>query len=164
MAARLRAILGQLTPFTTTASTAQSVLMSELLAGVHSSAIPKLGATNNLVEWTQDLAKDTLHQMTAVVQNPHDTFSPVFREAYKKALGGTQMIEGFTKDHPLFSLVVALGVLYIMAPWVLQLLGFTSKGPALGSFAASWESTYGGFVPANTLFSYLQHLRMTVLV
>ncbi|KAJ4337558.1 hypothetical protein N0V95_008296 [Ascochyta clinopodiicola] len=133
MAARLAAILGHLTHFTTTASIAQAILMSELLAGTQSKAAPYFGPTTNRVEWTQKFAKDILHQMAAVVQNSHDTFSPAFREVYQKALEGAQVIEGFTKDHPLFALIIALGVLCIMAPWVLQLLGFTARGPALGA-------------------------------
>jgi hypothetical protein len=33
--------------------------------------------------------------------------------------------------------------------------------PAAGSFAAWWESTYAGYIPAGSLFSFLQRLGMT---
>lgn len=32
------------------------------------------------------------------------------------------------------------------------------------SFAAKWQSTYGGTVPAKSLFAYFQHLGMTMVV
>ena len=120
--------------------------------------------------------------MAAAIQASRDKLHPILYEAYIKASSGAEKIEGFAENHLMFCLIIALGVLYIMAPTAVQLLGFTSKGPAFGtclinqismidtdpsikgSYAAAWESTYGGTVPAKSLFAHLQHLGMTMAV
>jgi hypothetical protein len=66
----------------------------------------------------------------------------------------------------------------IIAPWVIEALGFAELGPlegmsrlqcclvsakltyAAGSFASWWQSTYGGLVPKGSLFSFFQRLGM----
>ena len=52
-------------------------------------------------------------------------------------------------------------------PWVVEVLGFSELGPVegwspkcVGSFAAWWQSTYAGYVPAGSLFSFFQRLGM----
>jgi ElaB/YqjD/DUF883 family membrane-anchored ribosome-binding protein len=90
-----------------------------------------------------------------------------------------------------YATIIAVGILIPYAPWVLEALGFGELGPvlgrytaisrhqilvgrhfgclhgafvtnpALGSFAAWWESTYAGYIPAGSLFSFLQRLGMT---
>ncbi|KAF3766617.1 hypothetical protein M406DRAFT_339775 [Cryphonectria parasitica EP155] len=61
----------------------------------------------------------------------------------------------FAKDHPLATAglltIIAVGVLVLLAPTIVV---------ALGSFAAWWESTYAGYIPAGSLFSFLQRLGM----
>lgn len=86
-----------------------------------------------------------------------------------------------------FVSLLALGVLVALAPYVLEVLGFGELGPTAGelsdslsfstsiwheawltnnlfffpgSFASWWESTYGGFIPAGSLFSFFQRLGM----
>jgi hypothetical protein len=83
-------------------------------------------------EMTPDLAKNTLEQLTEMLDTPQEKTSPAFRAAYKTARESAQAIEGSAQDHPVFTLAVALGILAIMAPWILQLLGFTKLGPASG--------------------------------
>ncbi|KAK5994183.1 hypothetical protein PT974_07626 [Cladobotryum mycophilum] len=83
--------------------------------------------------------------------------------------------------------VLAFGVLVALTPFILELLGFseigsiegTSTSSSLnpqpptppysdltillktGTFAAWWQSTYSGYVPKGSLFSYFQRLSMT---
>ncbi|PPJ60460.1 hypothetical protein CBER1_11685 [Cercospora berteroae] len=77
-----------------------------------------------------------------------------------------ELAEQFAKEHPLMvgivCAIVALGVLYIFWPAVLELLGFGSDGPIEESFAAYWQSLYPD-VPYGSLFAYLQRLGMTRL-
>jgi hypothetical protein len=70
--------------------------------------------------------------------------------------------------------LIALGILAVMVPWVMAYLGFAEEGILEGelvtcfqgrfantfaaSWAARWQSTYRGFVPKGSLFSYLQSL------
>lgn len=56
--------------------------------------------------------------------------------------------------------VIALGVLAIVAPWILEALGFAELGPVEGSFAALWQARYAGYVPKGSLFSFFQRLGM----
>lgn len=78
----------------------------------------------------------------------------------------------------MFCTVIALGVLVMIAPLVLEALGFAELGPipgefdrtmsfhnvklisTLGSFAATWQARYAGYVPKGSLFSFLQRLGM----
>jgi hypothetical protein len=48
----------------------------------------------------------------------------------------------------------------VIAPWVIEALGFAELGPVEGTFASWWQSTYGGLVPKGSLFSFFQRLGM----
>jgi len=63
-------------------------------------------------------------------------------------------------EHPYFCALVAVGVLAILMPWLLEALGFAELGPIEGSFAAWWQSTYRGYVTQKSLFSFFQRLGM----
>ena len=68
---------------------------------------------------------------------------------------------GFATEHPVYATLIALGILAILTPFVLELLGFGELGPIEGSFAAAWQSRwYGGEVPKRALFGYFQRLGM----
>lgn len=111
--------------------------------------------------WRQNVAKLVLEKLTKALINSHDKLGPAVRDAYEKAWEVAKGIEGFVIEHPVMCTIIALGVLAIMAPWVLEALGFAELGPINGSFAAWWQSTYGGFIPKGSLFSFLQRLGMT---
>ena len=64
----------------------------------------------------------------------------------------------FTKNHPIYATLIALGILAILVPSALEILGFSELGPIKGSFTAAWQSRYTGYVPKGSLFSYFQRL------
>jgi hypothetical protein len=115
-----------------------------------------IGTTN----WTSTLAKYLLEKLTQVLRDGHEHFGPALRDAYERATRVALSVEGFVVEHPVFCTVVALGVLAVMTPWVLGLLGFVEVGIVEGSFAARWMSMYGGLVPKGSLFSFFQRLGM----
>lgn len=67
---------------------------------------------------------------------------------------------GFAKEHPAYATLIALGILAVLMPWALEILGFGELGPIEGSFAAAWQRTYADYVPKDPLFSYSQWLGM----
>jgi hypothetical protein len=101
------------------------------------------------------------------------------KDAYEKVEQVVGAVWGFVKGHPVFFALVALGILVIFVPWAVEVLGFGELGPIegmsvvvyvqgdilmrcllVGTFAAGWQSTYRGYVPAKSLFSFFQRLGM----
>ncbi|KAH7398867.1 hypothetical protein DE146DRAFT_510127 [Phaeosphaeria sp. MPI-PUGE-AT-0046c] len=115
-----------------------------------------VGATG----WTENLAKCILEKLSLALQQAHDNLGPVVRNAYHMAWDVAKGIEGFVVEHPMFCTIIALGVLVIIAPWVIEALGFAELGPVEGTFASWWQSTYGGLIPKGSLFSFFQRLGM----
>ena len=64
--------------------------------------------------------------------------SAVMTAAYDKAVEAAKVFEQFAEDHPLatavFVTVIAIGVLVVLAPYVVELLGFGELGPIEGRF------------------------------
>ncbi|KAI9790612.1 MAG: hypothetical protein M1816_004944 [Peltula sp. TS41687] len=118
--------------------------------------------------WTERIAVAILARLADALKQGSLVMGQAMREAYEKASAAAEAIEGFARDgwrdHPVyctvFCIVVALGILIILTPVIIHALGFGAMGPVEGSFAAAWQSTYGGFVEAGSLFSYLQKLGM----
>ena len=81
------------------------------------------------------IARLVLVRLAAIVLTAKDNAGPKFREAYDKAVEGTQVIEGLVKEHPVYSTVIALGIIAILCPWIITALGFTMKGVAKGEHA-----------------------------
>ncbi|KAI9861009.1 MAG: hypothetical protein M1824_002775 [Vezdaea acicularis] len=107
--------------------------------------------------WDEWIAKAILNALTNVLRAA-ERLGPVLQDTYDRACEEAKKIPGIVRDHPYWSIVVALGILAILTPLVIYALGFTAEGVLAGSWAAAWQSTYGGFVEAGSLFSYLQKL------
>lgn len=106
--------------------------------------------------WTETLARGILHGIENAIANSAKMAHPA-SDALARAT--TEAYE-FAHDHPVYTTVLALGVLVILAPWVLEVLGFGELGPIEGSFAAWWQRLYAGAVPRGSLFSFFQRLGM----
>ena len=85
--------------------------------------------------WSQYLANKVREGMEAALK-AGKKMSPVMAAAYDKAVEAAKVFEQFAEDHPLatavFLTVIAIGVLVILAPYVLELLGFGELGPIEG--------------------------------
>lgn len=132
MATRLQAIMGHLIDPTAVGSVVTVAITSTLFVGIPSKMVPDYGQKSSMIEWTQERAKLVLCKVETALKTSQDDLSPMIREAYNKAVQGAAMIQGFTKDHPKYSLVIALGIVAITAPLLINLLGFTKLGPTAG--------------------------------
>ncbi|TDZ36529.1 hypothetical protein C8035_v008270 [Colletotrichum spinosum] len=108
----------------------------------------------------QHVTHEKPHGVETLVQN-RGTISKFIREAIDKATKLALAIFEWAKDHPVLVSLIALGVLVIIAPWVIEVLGFGELGPVAGTFASWWQARYAGYVSKGALFSFLQSLGMT---
>jgi len=106
--------------------------------------------------WTENIAKRILGGIENALRDSAQ-MGKTMAEAANKAIAEAT---GFALDHPYFCAVIAVGVLAILMPWVLEALGFAELGPVEGSFAAWWQSTYRGYVTKDSLFAFFQRLGM----
>ncbi len=93
---------------------------------------PSLDATiQSLVHaaggWSEYLAKKVLAGLEAVLKAA-EPLNGAMQDAYDKAYEALKATEGFAADHPeataIFCTVIALGVLVVLMPYVLEWLGF----------------------------------------
>lgn len=83
--------------------------------------------------WTEKIAEWTLAKLEQALKET-SKLGPALKLAYDKTLETAYAIEGFVKEHPVFCTVIALGVLVILAPWVIEALGFGVLGPVEGTY------------------------------
>lgn len=74
--------------------------------------------------WTQNLAKAIL-QGLKIMLDKGMIMGQAMLEAVEKS---RKAAVGFAKEHPEYLTLIALGVLFLLIPWVLQVLGFTAGG------------------------------------
>ncbi|WQF88236.1 Putative interferon alpha-inducible protein IFI6/IFI27 [Colletotrichum destructivum] len=109
--------------------------------------------------WTEELAEYILRGIEYLVQH-RDTIGQVVRDAVDEAIEAAESVFQFAKDHPVFVTIIAIGILVLISPWVLEALGFSELGPVADTFAAFWQARYAGYVPKGSLFSFFQRLGM----
>ena len=51
---------------------------------------------------------------------------PALKEAFDKALAA---VMGLTRDHLVYATLIAIGILVLLLPWVVEVLGLTELGP-----------------------------------
>lgn len=117
--------------------------------------------------WTEGIARAVLNGVIDLVQEGREKMGTAMAEALKRVEEEAVQAFQFAADHPKeviagLVIIIAVGILVVMmAPWIVEALGFAELGPVEGSFAAWWESLYAGYIPKGSLFSYLQRLGMT---
>ncbi len=84
--------------------------------------------------WSEYLAQKVLVAVESVLKS--DSMNAAMREAYDKAYIAFTEVEGFAVEHPIatavFCTVIALGVLALLVPSVVELLGFCAGFGELG--------------------------------
>ena len=83
--------------------------------------------------WRTNLAQRVLERLTTALQASHEKLGPTISNACDKVWEAARSIEGFVIEHPIMCTVIALGVLAIIAPWMLEALGFAELGPIEGT-------------------------------
>lgn len=95
--------------------------------------------------WKEYLAEKVLEMLGAALQGAHEKLGPAIRDAYNKAWKVANEIEGFVTRHPVMCTVIALGVLVVIAPWVIEALGFAELGPVEGTYTDSSKVKLGRY-------------------
>jgi hypothetical protein len=83
--------------------------------------------------WTENIAKAILGGIENGLKQGVQ-MGKAMREASGKAID--EAVD-FAHDHPYFCALVAVGVLVILMPWVLEALGFAELGPVEGEIHTS---------------------------
>ena len=97
--------------------------------------------------WSEYLAAKILTALEAVLK-AGEQLSPLMQEAFDNACEAAKVFEDFAAEYPVatavFCTVIAIGVLVVLAPYVLEILGFGAEGPIAGEFASlSWRLSVG---------------------
>ncbi|CRG90849.1 hypothetical protein PISL3812_07895 [Talaromyces islandicus] len=106
--------------------------------------------------WSKDLATAVLHGLESAIK----AGTQMAKASLDALTQAKDAAIGFAKDYHFYATLIALGILAILMPWALEILGFGELGPIEGSLAAGWQSKYVGYVPKRSLFSYFQRLGM----
>ena len=164
----------------TTQSLAEDVLSTLYAADINDKHVLKQRLQDVVREtgWYENLAVSVLNGLENALKEGAP-MSQAMKDPYDKAAQVVVDVWGFVKEHPVFFTLVALGILVILVPWAVEVLGFGELGPMegmsviiyvqgdilmrcllVGTFAAWWQSIYRGYVPAKSLFSFFQRLGM----
>jgi hypothetical protein len=79
---------------------------------------------------TEKVATAILSGVEKILKNGAP-MAQAMKDAFQRA---TNAAEAFAREHPVYSTVIALGILVILAPWVIKALGFGQLGPIEGKF------------------------------
>ncbi|KAL9616328.1 MAG: hypothetical protein Q9160_008791 [Pyrenula sp. 1 TL-2023] len=80
--------------------------------------------------WTENIAKAILRGLVNVLMKGA-AMGQAMNDACDKAVNAA--VE-FAKEHPVYATIIALGVLVLLMPWVIEALGFGELGPIEGMF------------------------------
>lgn len=108
------------------ASSIVSILLSAEKPGAELQA--RLNDTVHPYGWTENIAKAILRGLVDVIMKGA-AMNQAMNDACNKAVN--EAVE-FAKEHPVYCTIIALGVLVVLAPWVIEALGFGELGPIEG--------------------------------
>jgi hypothetical protein len=137
-------------------SIASDILTKILNADTPESLNKQLSEVISTDGWSDAIAAALLHGL----ENAIKTGAEMAQAAADAVAQSKDAAISFAKDHPVYATLLALGVLALLTPWALEILGFGELGPIEGSFAAAWQRRWAGYVPKKALFGYFQRLGM----
>ena len=82
-----------------------------------------------VTNWTESLAQALLTHLANGLKQGIVMKEGPLKEAFDKA---TAAAAEFAKEHPVWTTVIALGILVELLPWVVEALGFAELGPIAG--------------------------------
>lgn len=106
--------------------------------------------------WSEAIAKAILEGLTNAIKAGTEMAKAATDAAAKSKDAAIE----FATDHPAYATLIALGILALLMPWALEVIGFGELGPIEGSLAAAWQRTFAGYVPKGALFGFFQRLGM----
>jgi hypothetical protein len=77
--------------------------------------------------WRQNFAQAVLENLQKAIESSRP-MGGALGEIYEKVERVVNSIEGFAKDHPTMCALIALGILVLLSPWVVEALGFAEGG------------------------------------
>ena len=95
--------------------------------------------------WTQWIARKVLERLETVLKEGREKMASAMAMAYDEASDAANVLFRFAKDHPLATAgllsIVAVGVLVVLAPMVVEALGFAELGPIEGMVPGGSEQS-----------------------
>jgi len=83
--------------------------------------------------WSEYLATAVLTKLSDTLKAGAHTWGQALRDAVG---GATAAALEFAKEHPVYTTLLAIGVLVALAPWALEALGFGALGPEEGQLSS----------------------------
>jgi hypothetical protein len=77
--------------------------------------------------WTEYLAEAVLNALELAVRTGR-VMGPVIKDAYDRAVEEAMKVKEFVEANPLFFSLIALGIIALLTPWLLEALGFGLEG------------------------------------
>jgi len=107
------------------------------------------------------LAQAVINALATALKEGRAMSAPL-KEAYDEACEEARKVKEWTDDNPVIAniiyTIIALGIVALLMPWLLGVVGFVDGDIVAGSWVARWMSRYQGFVPKGSLLSYIQSL------
>ncbi|GAM37414.1 hypothetical protein TCE0_024r07318 [Talaromyces pinophilus] len=105
--------------------------------------------------WKETVAKAILFNLEQMIQKGPNTRGRALREAIQVADEAVKEIFHFAADHPVICTLIAIGVLVLLAPWLIKALGFGELGPIEG-ISQSQSLFHSDVSPENRFFLLLR--------
>lgn len=87
--------------------------------------------------WTESLARAVLECLAKAVETGVvEKTGGALKEAFDKAVEAAKAVGLWIEKHPVLFTIIALGILVVLLPWVIEALGFAELGPIEGTFAS----------------------------
>ena len=97
----------------------------------------KVGDTVGVEGWTEWIAERILDGIKTILEESPETMGNAMKVAYSRASEAADALFQFPKDHPIATAgiltIVAVGILVMLAPAVVEALGFAELGPMEGT-------------------------------